>query len=795
MAAFAVVALTACGGGGGDSGTSVFSDGTGTGPNAPVATDLVLVLSKFSVPNDASETVTATVWALDANRNTMSNVPVTVRVDANATATPSGTVTNTEGQVTATMGIGSDRTNRTITVTATSGSLTRTASFQVLDPSSVGSVTPSELVLTLSSASIPNTGSQSVTATVTALDAKRNVLPGAPVSFTVDANAIVAPSGTVTGANGTLTGAVGIGGDRSNRTITVTAMSGTVTRTATLQVTDAVVVTAPTAADLSLVLSANRLDNGGSSNLVATATAVDANRNALAGIPVTIRVDSSAVAVTSGTVTNSQGVLTASVGIGSDRTNRLVTVTATSGTLTRTASFSVEGAKLLASFAPRVNVGSTGNSIEYSLVDGNSLPMPDQQISVAGAGLPGASGKTDGNGKYLFSYAAPSCATPPCTLTVSATSAGASRDATIEVASGSIDPAPMAVQSGSVVANPSVVTVNQAGKTDNQVELRALFLGANNQPVPRVRVRFDLDGNANNTDGVVQWLGGSYAYSDSSGVARATFTPGQRSSPTNGVTVRICYDVADFNVATCPNAARTTLTVVQEALAISIRTNELIKEGAAKLTYIKEYVVMVVDAAGNAKPDVLITPSVDLTAYYKGYYTWNGLRWVQNMRLATTEAYQWQPGTRQWANVGPTSQPMCPQEDVNRNGVREASAYSATVAAPALSAREEDLNWNGELDVRKSDVAIKMVGSSKTDANGLAIVQIEYGKDLGTWVDYVITVTASGISGTEARARYMGQYWGNGNLPVPGDAVSDQNKSPAFIISPYGTATVCTSPN
>jgi glutamyl-tRNA synthetase len=44
----------------------------------------------------------------------------------------------------------------------------------------------------------------------------------------------------------------------------------------------------------------------------------------------------------------------------------------------------------------------------------------------------------------------------------------------------------------------------------------------------------------NPTDGVVAWLGGDYAYSDANGVARATFTPGQRSSPTNGVTVRIC---------------------------------------------------------------------------------------------------------------------------------------------------------------------------------------------------------------------------------------------------------------
>ena len=63
------------------------------------------------------------------------------------------------------------------------------------------------------------------------------------------------------------------------------------------------------------------------------------------------------------------------------------------------------------------------------------------------------------------------------------------------------------------------------------------------------------------------------------------------------MSIRICYDLNDFAVGTCPNEARTVLTVVQEALAVSIQTNELIKEGAAKLTYIKEFVVMVVDSA------------------------------------------------------------------------------------------------------------------------------------------------------------------------------------------------------
>ena len=118
----------------------------------------------------------------------------------------------------------------------------------------------------------------------------------------------------------------------------------------------------------------------------------------------------------------------------------------------------------------------------------------------------------------------------------------------------------------------------------------------------------------------------------------------------------------------------------------------------------------------------------------------------------------------------------CPNEDQNRNGVIE--------NAPG---RNEDLNGNGSLDPRKSDVAIKMVGSDKTDANGLAVLQIQYGKDAGSWIDFLITVTASGVFGTEGRATFPG------TLPVPFPAIAAES-APAFVVSPYGTGSSCDRP-
>lgn len=804
VAALSLVA--ACGGGGGSSGDPVLGGGTSGGgtAGAVAASDLVLVLSASTVANTGAETVVATATALDGLRNTIPGVPVTISVDSNALATPSAAVTDDAGALTATIGIGADRTSRVITVTARSGNLTKTAALQVTDAGGSGSA--SEIVLVLSSPNMKNDGTETITASVTALDAKRNTVANVPVTVSVDSG-IAQPAGATTGSNGVLTAVLSTGGNATNRTVTVTATSGTLVKTQTFTVSASSNAGTAVANDLSLSLDANTLGNGGTSVVTATATAVDANRNALSGIPITISVDSSAVASVSGRTTNGQGVVTASIGIGSDRTNRVVTVSATSGALTRSVSFRVVGAKLTATYAPLVDAGSAGNQVQYTLVDTNGNAMPGQSISVTGAGLPSVVATTDVNGKYTYTYGAP---TTSGTLVLTASAAGDSLSESIQiqqVGAGAVAPASEVPLSASVTPSPSVVSVNTAGSSSNQVELRALFLGANNQPIPRVRVRFDLDGNANTNDGVASWLGGNYAYSDAAGVARGTFTPGLRSSPTNGVTVRACYSTADFDVNTCPNAVRATLTVTSEALAVSIRTNELVGTGAANLTYIKQFVVMVVDAAGQAKPDVQVTPSVDLPGYYKGYYLYNGDRWVQYLTLFTpaalprspgssvsSEHYSWDASARAWVqNAGQTVQPSCPNEDVNRNGVREAGA--ATGAAPALSAREEDLNWNGDLDPRKSDVAIKMVGSSRTDANGLAIVQIEYGKNLASWVDFVITVTAGGISGTEARAKFTGLLYGVGNLPYPAADVSNEDVTPAFVVSPYGIGTSCQTPD
>lgn len=503
----------------------------------------------------------------------------------------------------------------------------------------------------------------------------------------------------------------------------------------------------PVAADLSLVLSSTSVRNTGADRITATVTAVDASRNALPGIPIAIAVDNDALVVTSGSETDASGSVTGDVSIGANKANRLITVTATSGDLVRSAVFQVVGARLDSTLLPAVVSPGDAGTVQFRLVDAASNAMVGQEITVSGSGLTPFSGTTGTNGELAYSYTAPA---QTGNLSINAAAGGTTNTATVIVqAVGTIpvvDAGRTPVRSASVSANPSVVSVNASGTT-NRTELRALFVSDGNAPVANVRVRFDLNGDRNSIGGTIA-TGTNVLYSDANGVATSAYVPGSRSSPTDGVTVRACWDYGDFAEGACPNEALTTLTVNAEPLSVTIGTNNVIESGADGLTYIKKFVVLVVDSAGQAKPDVEISPSIDLTHFYKGYY-------VPQWTLALVS-------------------PACPNEDVNRNAVLEAG---------------EDLNSNGQLDPRKSDVAITVVGSNRTNESGVVIVQIEYPKNVATWVDYKILVAASGIAGSEGRATFSGQLTA---------AVTEFSgtASPSFQFSPYGRSnTDCHDPD
>jgi hypothetical protein len=505
-----------------------------------------------------------------------------------------------------------------------------------------------------------------------------------------------------------------------------------------------------TVADLIVTLDKQSLTNSGSDELTATVLAVDSKRVVVSGASVTLSVDEGAVLVAGSTTTDTAGKVTGTVGVGADRSNRLITFTAVSGSLRKTATIAVTGSSISASLASTVEPGSVNNAIRYRVVDVNSNPLVGQEISVSAPGFTTVSGTTGSNGEFVYTYTAPATAGQ---LVITAVAAGVSDVQNIAVLDASSD-VPVAVgpvTSASVSANPKTVPVNTSGSTNNQTQIRALFQGANNKAIANVRVRFDLAGDPNSVGGSIA-SGSSKLYSTANGEVTTAYIPGTRSSPTDGVTVRACWDYGDaaLDRGECPNSVTTKITVTSEPISVSLGTNELIEEGELDLTYIKKFVVMVVDSAGVAQEGVTISPVLDLTDYVKG---------------------NWVPGTSSWIYV-PTR--TCANEDTNRNGVLDTG---------------EDLNLNNVLEPRKADVSVRLVNGAKTDSSGLAVLQIEYPKNVASWVTYKLSVSATGISGTEGVASFAGL------LAVPANAVNSLTSSPAFQSSPYGEAASCTNPN
>ncbi len=499
------------------------------------------------------------------------------------------------------------------------------------------------------------------------------------------------------------------------------------------------------ASNLTLVLDTASIQNTGAATVKATATATTSAGQALTGIPVSFAVDNGATFTQSSATTAADGTSVATVSTGADPSNRLITVTATSGSLTASGTFAVTGSVLTATGSAVVVPSSANNQIIFRLTNANGAGIANQPISVVAGALGTTSGTTDVNGNYIYTYTAPASAG---SLDIVATAGGVSKTLTVLVQSGagSIAPAVGPISSASVSANPSVVSTNSAA-TNNRTEIRALFVGSGNAAVPRVRVRFDLNGDPNNIGGTFS-TGTSVIYSDASGIASTAYVPGAKASPTNGVTIRACYDINDFAASACPNQTTATITVASDPLSVTIGSNDKVAAGAADLTYIRKFVVLVVDASGKAKANVDIIPSIDLDTYWKGYYT-RSTAWDQN------------------ANAG-----GCANEDINRNGVLQIV---------------EDINHSAAIEPRKSDVAVSIVGTGKTDDSGLAIVQIEYPQNIATWARVKILVSATGVSGTEGRATWTEV------LPAPATAFTQQS-APAFIDSPYGTVYFAENP-
>lgn len=536
--------------------------------------------------------------------------------------------------------------------------------------------------------------------------------------------------------------------------------------------------TTASTSSLIMTLSKSSVSNSDTTPVTVTVTAVSASGEVVANAPISFSVSGGQL-TRSATVTGSDGKLTASVDFSADKSNRVVTITATSGGLSETRSFSVTGVKIAGTAVPTVLLPGDTGAIDFTVTDANSDPISGMAISVSSPAGSSAS-STSGTGVYRYSYTVPSSYTGT-SFVATVTAGGVTQTQTVSVTQVStptvVPPATGTVGSSTLTFSPSVIVANEAGSDANQIAVKFKVYDSLSNPMQNVRVSFDE--NAVTPAKGRFSSGTSFVYTDANGEATVSYIPSVTTGP-NALVLRACYSKTDFTpdangtattgAAGCPAATTQNGTIVKDAFNVTIGPSDTIEETTDGLRYVVKYVVQVANAAGQAKANVQITPTLDLLGYQKGYWDKatsgaNIGKWGQYLTLSGGQTYPDPDNSAQ-------NYPGCRNEDRNRNGINDGAS--------------EDVDGDNVLEPRKSDAAISFIDPAvtKTDSSGAVGLQVTYLKNVASWLRIKIYVTGS-VSGTEGKGTYVEV------LPVP-EGTDTRTTTPAFANNPYGSGASCT---
>ncbi len=408
------------------------------------------------------------------------------------------------------------------------------------------------------------------------------------------------------------------------------------------------------------------------------------------------------------------------------------------GGQTATAIIPVTGSQVGLSLVPATPIPGGAATLSIKVTDVNGSGIAQTPIKLGGTLGFSQSLNTDSSGNASVQLQA--VPGTPGTYSVEASASGVAvrQDVQVLLPGGTgIPNATGVISAASLAITPNTIAPNGASSTTSRAGLRAVFQNASNQAIQNVRARFEIVPPGLGSGEVIS-TGTATVYSDANGQALADYIAGTRSSPTDGVRIRVCYGMTDAEIANgaCPNSKTATMTVASQPLSITLGDNNELTRGSDNLTYIKKFDIAVSDAAGNAVPNAQISASVDLREYGKGPYA----------------------STRTW----------CLNEDKNRNGFLDLG---------------EDADNDGKLSPRKADVLLSFVGAKTTGTNGRATIQVEYPMNVATWLFYAVKVTTS-VAGSEGVVEKLYRT----------DFIEGDDKNGSFLTPPYGV-NGCNTPN
>ncbi|WP_394788980.1 beta strand repeat-containing protein [Rhodoferax sp.] len=544
----------------------------------------------------------------------------------------------------------------------------------------VGTITTVSSITLLASASSLDSSDSSTGVTITAVVKNSSNIGIASQSVAFSASSgLLQAAATATDTNGKATATLNTGGDSSNRVVTVTVISGGVSKSILLPVSGTTLTISGSASVLSGAVSTFSVkvaDSGGAAVSGAALTVVSALNNP--------------VSLTSAS-TNSSGTDT-------------FTYTATnagSDTLT------VTGAGVSTQYA--VSISNTDFSFTTP-ADGTDIAIGSSQ-AVTVRLLPVVAGTTISFSSTRGSVGTSSTTTDSsgfASTTVSSTTAG-SANITAQVLSGTQSGAQtrravnfVATVPATVVlqTSASAVAPNAAGSTTNSVTLTATVRDANGNAVKNQIVNFSI---VSDTSGGS--IGTGSGTTNANGIVTDTFIPGSSSTAANGVVLKAAL------ASNASLSGTTSMTVSARALFISIATGNTISN-LDQNTYSKPFSVYVNDANGAAVTNQAIVLSAYPTTYRKGT-----LSYISSV----------------WSYTGATYT-SCVNEDVNRDGNLGTKVVSGVTVT-------EDTNGDGHLTPGLPGVVSP--SSITTDSTGLATFNLNYGEQYAPWLVFEIKATAS----------------------------------------------------
>ncbi len=592
--------------------------------------------------------------------------------------------------------------------------------------------TGASLSLIVTSPTLSTDGAGRITVRATVKDENNGAVPEQEVAFGASSGTLSSSTATTDG-QGVAQVEFNTDDDKANRTVTITARHGSLSRTTTVSVLG---TTLSFGGDLAGVVGQAlsmtvALTDAAGVSIQNTQVSLSSSQ----GNPVPASVTTNAQGQASFTFTPTEG--------GAD----VISASALGATTTQTLSVSTVNFSFASpSSGTTVPVSTAGGCQEVLLSLSGfaatqvSLTNPRGRVHTDSSCTTGSGSTAEiplSSGVARAWVSAPSAGDSTLLATASDGSTSASTNLLLKF---------IAVTPASVVVQGSPSTIGVSGTSN----INALVKDAFGNPVAGQTVTF----TAPNGGGVPS---PAQAVTDEAGRASTVFNADPSISGKDSVSVVAA-------VGSTGITGQAELTVSGNAVNVIIGTDNQIQL-IDPVSYRKVYAAFVTDTAGNPVPNQTVTIALNFLRFQKGSYGPPGaddevsdqIKWVQHVAASCTGEEPNNNGLTDAGEIG----------DFDGDGIFEPNG-SALVRPPAGSGGSTVTIVSGE--------------------SGSAEFWLEYPRSYASWSEVAIIATAvvAGKNNVSQVATF---------LPVPTSELTDETVVPSFAVSPFGVEAGCSNPN